>query len=57
MAVTLYHELLHAYFGVILGKNWSESREHDEMTDTYYLSLLEEIIIKRFPTQKIMLEG
>jgi hypothetical protein len=52
MAVTLYHELLHAYFGVILGTNWSESKEHDEMTDTYYLSLLEEIMIKRFPNTK-----
>lgn len=52
MAVTLYHELLHAYFGVILNKNWSESKEHNEMTDTYYLSLLEEIMIKRFPNTK-----
>lgn len=52
MAVTLYHELLHAYFGVILGKKWSESKEHDEMTDSYYLSLLEGIIIKRFPNTK-----
>ena len=52
MAVTLYHELLHAYFGVILGTNWTESKEHDEMTDTYYLSLLEKIMIKRFPNTK-----
>jgi hypothetical protein len=52
MAVTLYHELLHAYFGVILGKNWSESKEHDEMTDNKYLNLLESIIIKRFPNSK-----
>ncbi len=52
MAVALYHELLHAYFGVILGKNWSESKEHDEMTDNKYLHLLENIIIKRFPNSK-----
>ncbi len=52
MAVTLYHELLHAYFRVISGTNWSESKEHDEMTNTYYLSLLEEIMIKRFPNTK-----
>jgi hypothetical protein len=52
MAVALYHELLHAYFGVVLGKNWSESREHDEMTDNKYLNLLESIIIKRFPNSK-----
>jgi hypothetical protein len=52
IAVTLYHELLHAYFGVILKKNWSESREHDEMTDSDYLNLLKGIIIKRFPNTK-----
>ena len=52
MAVTLYHELLHAYYGVILAKNWSESREHDEMIDSNYLNLLEGIMIKRFPNTK-----
>jgi hypothetical protein len=52
MAVTLYHELLHAYFRVISGTNWSESKEHDEMTDIKYLNLLESIIIKRFPNSK-----
>jgi hypothetical protein len=37
---------------VISGTNWSESKEHDEMTDIKYLNLLESIIIKRFPNSK-----
>jgi hypothetical protein len=49
MTVAIYHEILHGYYGVLLEKSYSESEEHEKMTDKTLFNDFTELIIKRFP--------
>jgi hypothetical protein len=50
MAVTIYHEIIHAYLGTTKKEEWDNDVQHNTMTSNYYLNLIKGVLMIRFPS-------